>query len=119
MQYKRRAWGIALAACAPLSATAQDAKTEQPRATAPLAYRSAFSDYKPYKESPLANWRALNDTVAGAPGGASSHAGHNMGDMKGMEGMEMPAAPAAAASGAMPMKPMPMHVGHPKKGGKP
>ena len=110
------AWGIALAACAPLLATAQAAKTEPPNATAPLTYRSAFADYKPYKEAPLANWRELNDTVAGADGGANGHAGHSMG---GMKGMEMPAAPAAPASGAMPMKPMPMHDGHPKKGGKP
>ena len=111
-----RAWGVALAACAPLLATAQDAKTEQPKATAQLTYRSAFADYKPYKEAPLANWRELNDAVAGSPGGASGHAGHSMG---GMKGMEMPAASAAPASGAMPMKPMPMHDSHPEKGGKP
>ena len=99
-----RAWGVALAACAPLLATAQDAKTELPKATAQLTYRSAFADYKPYKEAPLANWRELNDAVAGAPGGASGHAGHSMSGMsgmsgmkgmKGMKGMEMPAATAA------------------------
>ena len=50
-------WGVALAACAPLLATAQAAKTEPPNATAPLTFRSAFADYKPYKEAPLANWR--------------------------------------------------------------
>lgn len=116
MKNKLRAWGVAFAACAPLLATAQDSKTEPLKPTAQLTYRSAFADYKPYKEAPLASWRALNDTVAGAPGGASGHAGHSVG---GMKGMEMPAAPAAPASGAMPMKPMPMHDGHPKKGGKP
>ena len=120
-----RAWGVALVACTPLLATAQDAKTEQPKAPAQLTYRSAFADYKPYKEAPLANWRELNDAVAGALGEASGHAGHGMGGMKGMEGMkgmkgmEMPAASAAPASGAMPMKPMPMHDSHPEKGGKP
>ena len=73
------AWGVALAACAPLLATAQEAKTEQPKATAQLTYRSAFADYKPYRDAPLANWRELNATVAGAPDGASGHAGHGMG----------------------------------------
>ena len=106
-------WAAALAACVPLLATAQDAKTEPPKPTAQLTYRSAFADYKPYKDTPLATWRVLNDTVAGASGGASGHAGHSM---SGMKGMEMPAAPA---SGAMPMKPMPMNDGHPKKGGTP
>ena len=110
------AWGVALAGCAPLLATAQAAKTEPPNATAQLTYRSAFADYKPYKEAPLANWRELNDTVAGAPGGASGHAGHSMG---GMKGMEMPTTPASPASAPMRMNPMPMHEGHPKSGGKP
>jgi hypothetical protein len=109
-------WGVAFAASAPLLATAQAAKTEPPNATAPLTYRSAFADYKPYKEAPLANWRELNDTVAGASGGASGHASHSMG---GMKGMEMPTTPASPASAPMRMKPMPMHEGHPKSGGKP
>ena len=110
------AWGVALAACAPLFAVAQAAKTEPPNATTQLTYRSAFADYKPYKDAPLANWRELNDTVAGAPGGAIGHAGHSMG---GMKGMEMPAKPVAPASAPMRMKPMPMHDGHPKTGGQP
>lgn len=116
MKNNRLAWGVALAACAPLLATAQATKTEPPKATVQLTYQSAFADYKPYRDAPLANWRQLNDAVAGAPSGASGHAGHSMG---GMKGMEMPAAPAAPASGAMPAKPMPMHEGHPKMGGKP
>lgn len=125
MKNKLAAWGVALAACVPLLATAQGAKTESPKAAPQLSYRSAFADYKPYKDAPLADWRAVNDTVAGAPGGASGHAGHSMGGMKGMEGMEMPATPAAPASAPMemPMKPMampmPMDHAHPKSGGKP
>lgn len=118
MKNNLQAWGLALAACVPLLATAQAAKTEPPNAPAPqLTYQSAFADYKPYKDAPPADWRALNDTVASAPGGASGHAGHSMG---GMKGMEMPAAPRPA-SAPMPMKPMPkpMHDGHHKKGGQP
>ena len=116
MKNKLPGWGVALVACVPLLATAQAAKTEPPTTTPQLTYQSAFADYKPYKDAPLANWRMLNDTVAGAPGGASGHDGHSMG---GMKGMEMPSAPSTAASAPMPMKSMPMHDGHPKKGGKP
>lgn len=110
-------WGVALAAGAPLLATAQEAKTEPLKTTPQLTYRSAFADYKPYRDATLANWRELNATLAGEPGGTSSHTGHGMGSMK---GMEMPGAPAAPASAAMAMKlPMPMHHGHPEKVGTP
>lgn len=106
----------------PLLAAAQATTNEAPKAAPPLTYRSAFADYKPYKDAPLANWRQVNDTVAGAPGGASGHAGHSMTGMGGMKGMEAPAAPAPAASAPMPMKShqgMPMHGGQHKQGGKP
>ena len=111
-------WAMALAACAPLFATAQDAKTEPPSAAPALVYRSAFADYKPYKDAPLANWRELNATVAGAPSGSSGHAGHAGHGMGGMKRMEAPSPPAAPASGAI-QKSAPMHDGHHMKGGKP
>ena len=124
------AWGVALVACVPLVAAAQASRTEPPKATPQLTYRSAFDDYAPYKDQPLANWRLLNDTVAGAPGVASGHAGnqHHMDSMKGgmkgstnssMKGMDMPRAPAAPASAAAPSKSRPLHGGHPAKGGPP
>ena len=131
------AWAIALSACAPFSASAQPTKTESSTAPAQLTYRSAFADYKPYKEAPLADWREVNAAVARAPGGASGHAGHDMGAMgakgamgggtTGMKGMDMPAAPAPAPAASAPMKmpmkpmamPMPLHDGHSKTGGKP
>ena len=122
-------WGVAFAACLPLLAIAQTAKTASLMAAPPLTYQSAFADYKTYKDAALADWREVNATVAGAPGG---HVGHNMG---GMKGMEMPATPAASAGApmpmkpmtapmtepmkAMPMKPMPMHDGDHKMGAKP
>jgi len=115
MQNNLPAWGMALAACAPLLAVAQPVNTEPPKQSPQLSYQSAFADYKPYKDAPLGNWRELNDTVAGASGGASGHAGHSMG---GMKGMEMPPTPAAPASGAM-QKSAPMHDRHHMKGGKP
>ena len=110
------AWGVAIAACMPLLATAQAAKTEASKAAPQLTYQSVFADYKTYKDARLADWREVNATVAGAPEGASGHAGHTMGAMK---GMEMPAAPAASASAPTPIKPMPMHDGHHGKRGKP
>jgi hypothetical protein len=116
MKNNLRTWSVAMASCLPLLAAAQAAKSEVPKVAPQLTYRSAFADYKPYKDAPLANWREVNDIVAGAPGGASGHAGHNMG---GMKGMEMPTAPAASASAPMPMKTMPSHDGHHKQGGKP
>ena len=119
MKNNLRLWGIAMATCLPLLAAAQAAKTEAPKVALQLTYRSAFADYKPYKDAPLANWREVNDIVAGAPDAASGHAGHGMGGMGGMKGMEMPATPAASASVPMPMKTMPKHDGHHKQGGKP
>ena len=123
MKNNLAAWGVALAVYLPLLAAAQAAKTESPTAAPQLTYRSAFADYKPYKDAPLADWREVNDKVAGAPGVAmSGHAGHSMG---GMKGMEMPTAPAAPTSGPMKMPikpmamPMPMHDDHAETAGKP
>jgi hypothetical protein len=116
MKIKLRAWGVAMATCLPLLAAAQAAKTEAPKAVPQLTYRSAFADYRPYRDVPLANWPEVDDIVAGVPGGACGHAGHGMG---GMKGLEMPTAPAAAASAPMQMKTMPTHDGHHKQGGKP
>jgi hypothetical protein len=76
------------AACAaflPMLSTAQVAPaTPDPRdagaAVPPLQYRSAFSDYRPYDESPRADWREVNRTVdevarkigQGAPGASTA-----------------------------------------------
>jgi hypothetical protein len=43
----------------------------QPLAPAPeIGYRSAFSDYRPFREEPVTNWRGLNEDVARAGGHA-------------------------------------------------
>jgi hypothetical protein len=60
------------AACIVTTASAQQ----------PLAYESAFETYRPYREEPVADWRAVNDEVgrvgghAGIVGGASGHGTH-------------------------------------------
>ena len=84
----------------PLAAFAQLATPDavNPSASAStLQYRSAFADYKPYKDVPLADWRAVNDAVAGS--GGMSH-------------MPMAAAPSSPAST------MPAHERHQVHGGK-
>jgi hypothetical protein len=88
----------------PVLAIAQKAKADA-QATAPqLSYQSAFADYKPYKDIPLANWPAVNDAVAG-----------------GMQGMGQTPMPIAS-SPAKPTPEKPMHEGHQthgkKQGGK-
>ncbi|MGQ0654946.1 MAG: hypothetical protein ACT4P4_22205 [Betaproteobacteria bacterium] len=40
----------------------------------PVQYRSAFADYKPFREPEAANWRDVNDEVRGL-GGHMGHAG--------------------------------------------
>lgn len=119
MNNNLRAWGVVVASCLPLLAAAQAAKTETPKLAPQLTYRSAFSDYKPYRDAPLANWREVNDTVARATAAANGHAGHSM-EMKGMEAAA--GLPAAAASASMPKKPTapePMHGSQHHHGGKP
>ena len=104
-------------ACLPLLAAAQASPNQAPKAAPQLAYRSAFADYKPYKDEPPADWRKVNDAVAPANGGTRGHAGHDMGGMKGM-----PTPPPALAASSAAMKPqtdMPMHGHQHHPGGKP
>lgn len=71
---------------------------------APMQYRSAFADYRAYKEPEIANWRDLNEAVRSAGG----HAG-------------LVAKPSSSAREARPRevgpseaapKPAPGHAGH-------
>ncbi|MBI5255937.1 MAG: hypothetical protein HY855_05515 [Burkholderiales bacterium] len=117
MKHKLTAWGTALVACMPLQAAAQGAANPAPKASPPLAYRSAFADYKPFQEVPLGNWRALNAAVAGrglagtgapaAPQGAGTPPAPTGGDTR-----ARPAA-AASASHSHPGMHHKMHGGRP------
>jgi hypothetical protein len=105
----------ALALSIPLAALTQSATgdTVQTASSAPrLQYRSAFADYKPYKDVSPANWRAVNDAVAGVGGGAGGHAGHSTSGMPGMGQKPMADLPPKPASTK------PAHEHHQMPGGK-
>lgn len=81
-----------------------------PNAPVPAArYRSAFSGYQPYTETPVAPWRDTNERVR-ERGGWRTYA---------REAREPDAAPAAASAPAQPaVAPQPAaagHSGHPMK----
>lgn len=64
----KRAVLFALSALAGGAVTAQQADDARPpdtRAEAPgVSYRSAFEDYRPFRDQELAPWREVNDEVA-------------------------------------------------------
>jgi len=65
-------WAVAVAACLPVPGIAQTAKVDAQGSTPQLSYQSAFADYKPYRDIPLANWRAVNDALASGVQGMGS-----------------------------------------------
>ena len=84
--------GLALA---PPVLGATPAPADPAAAVPAIRYESAFEGYRPYREQPLADWRGVNEEVAGAGGhigmfgGASGYAGHGAG--------HTPAKPAAVS----------------------
>jgi hypothetical protein len=71
---------VLLGAC--LAATASVAAAVPPQAqpagrTPEITYRSAFADYRPFREEPISNWRALNDEVGETGGHAGIMRGTN------------------------------------------
>ena len=73
---------------ATVSATAV-AQITGPQASTPSGYRSAFEDYRPFREQALAPWRDINAEVA--------RVGGHAGSLK----------PAEAGSGTVPGTPRP------------
>jgi hypothetical protein len=59
---------LLLAAAAGGAAFAQSGDANDPRAPEtkppPVIYRSAFEEYRPYREPEIASWRAVNEEVA-------------------------------------------------------
>ncbi len=100
----------------PLAALAQPARIDPAQPVIPtpqLQYRSAFADYKPYRDVPVANWRALNDALAAKGGSAGGHAGHTM---PGIPGMDQTRTPRAEPPTTHPEEAG--RHGHPPQGGK-
>lgn len=66
----------------PVVLAAQVEPTDPTASAPPTTYRSAFEGYRPFREEPIADWRALNAEVGaagghiGIMGGAGGHAGH-------------------------------------------
>jgi hypothetical protein len=94
-------------------ALAQGGTAPQPAASAPLPYRSAFADYKPWQDTKAGDWRALNDAVKG-----ESMSGMDMSNMKGMgDAKDMPEMPGMSGPTAhdvpMPVASKPIDAGHP------
>jgi hypothetical protein len=76
---------IALAALAAGAAAAQEARPPDPADSKakvpPPAYRSAFTDYRPFVEPQVIPWRESNEQVkrkpaAKSPAGKDAHGGH-------------------------------------------
>ena len=117
--FYRLALGMEL--CLPLLASAQTPSNDPSHANAaaaPLRYRSAFSDYKPWQDIKQGDWRAVNDTVRDA-GQGGGHAGHGMDAPGARSAASAPEGKAAAPDGkASAPAAMPDHGGHQMQGGK-
>jgi hypothetical protein len=83
---------IALSAIVLVSCAAS-AQLPPPKTTAP--YRSAFENYKPFGDAPVADWRTTNDTV-GRIGGWQTYA------REAQAAASSPAAASAASAASRP-----------------
>ena len=79
--------------------------------TSQLTYKSAFHDYRPYEDVPVADWRQVNDTVRAAAAEGGGHGSHGAQEPKGSEGSAAPKEAAPPAFGQQ-------HMGHGMHGGQ-
>lgn len=93
----------AVAFAMPQLASAQAApadRTAPGPAAPPPQYESAFSDYKPYRDEPVADWRQVNDTVRQAADkggdGTNQHGHKTPADGRTLPGAAAPATDAPA-----------------------
>ena len=99
----------AIAFAVPHVVAAQANPPENPSAAttaSQLTYESAFQDYRPYEDVPVADWRQVNDTVRHAATKGGGHGGHGAQDSKGTDGS------AASKEVAPPPAPAQQHMGH-------
>ncbi len=92
-------------------------------AVAQLTYQSAFDDYQPYEDVPVADWRQVNDTVRDAAGKGRTRAAHATPNAIGSEGLdqgrEAAPLPARQRTGQEMHGDQGMQRGHGKHGGTP
>ena len=77
-----QAMACATAFAMPHVVAAQENPPEERTASAAsrLTYQSAFDDYKPYEDVPVANWPQVNETVRRAAAQGVGHAGRSSRD---------------------------------------
>jgi hypothetical protein len=105
----------AIAFAMPQLVAAQAAPETPAAATAAsqLPFQSAFADYKPYEDVPVADWREVNETVKKAAEKGGVHAGHGSQEPSAAEDK------APAAANAPSPAPRDEHMGHSMHGGRP
>jgi hypothetical protein len=102
----------AIAVGLPLGAMAQASPADPASAAPSLRYQSVFSDYKAWQDIQPGNWRAINDSLRGTPGG---HAAYGTAPA----GAPAPTRPASSAPAAGQQAPaQPGHGGHHMHGGQ-
>ena len=87
---------VLLGVCLAVSTVASAAVPSEVHPSPPppeISYRSAFADYRPYQEEPLADWRALNEDVA--------HAGGHVGIMRGANSAASTQPPTNPSAGSV------------------
>ncbi|MDB5948140.1 MAG: hypothetical protein JWQ33_3166 [Ramlibacter sp.] len=98
-----------MALCLPVLAQGPGDPADAESPAAALRYPSAFTDYQPWTELSVRDWRAANDAVsAGAAAGVHS----------GPAAAPAPARPAGAAEKRAPPASAPAHEGHDMQGGQ-
>lgn len=99
---------VVVAVVAAIAAPQLKAQTATAGSRPPPEYQSAFGDYRPFKDQPVASWRDVNGEVARVGG----HAGVLKSDAataKSAPGLKRPADPATAAPAATPAPAHPSH----------
>lgn len=118
MNVTQKLWTAAVCLAQGSVVLAAQVEPTDPTASAPQAsYRSAFEGYRPFREEPIADWRALNAEVGaagghiGIMGGAGGHAGHGAGAAKPAAGKPAAGKPVATEGGQPPVRGAPKAPG--------
>ena len=106
----KTSWRVTAIVALPLAALAQADPAAPSAAAPPLPYRSAFSEYKPWRDLQRGDWRAMNDALGSASTGG--HGAHGA-----ASGTATPA-PAPAKPASRQQAPAAGHKAHHTQGGQ-